>query len=66
MEVRAFFIVGRVGGSVKAPRCNAGALVFCNPHGDWGHLIESSGVTGRFNERRGGGDDSGNLSDELR
>src|SRR5271170_1849036 len=30
----AVFILGRWGDGVKAPRCNAGVLVFCNRGGD--------------------------------
>jgi hypothetical protein len=62
----AVFILGRGKDSVKARRFNAGLLVFCNVDGDSGHGTECSGVKGVSREERGSGDDSGNLSDELR
>ena len=37
----ADFILGTGTDGVKAPRCNAGVLVFCNGGGDSGHSLSS-------------------------
>src|ERR1022692_2365024 len=60
----AVFIVGRWGCGVKARQCNERLLVFCNGHGDSGHMIDYRRVSRTMRYDRRGGNDKSNLSEE--